>query len=127
MGIPDEILTDQGSNFMSKLMAETPRLLGVKHLRTTPYHPQTDGMLERFHGTLKGMLWKCKDAKKDWDEYVPRLLFSYREARHATTGFSPFELVYGRPPIDVLKDEWVAHTKAPQSVVEYVDGLSWMR
>ena len=65
VGIPKEILTDQGTNFMSNLMSELFKLLGVKHLRTSPYHPQTDGMLERFHGTLKAMLRKCKDVKKE--------------------------------------------------------------
>ena len=70
VGIPKEILTDQGTNFMSNLMSELFKLLGVKHLRTSPYHPQTDGMLERFHGTLKAMLSKCKDVKKEWDTQV---------------------------------------------------------
>ena len=58
MGIPKEILTDQGSNFMSQLLEEVYRLLYVKALRTSPYHPQTDGLVERFNKTLKEMLRK---------------------------------------------------------------------
>ena len=58
VGVPDEILTDQGSNFMSALLEEMYCLLHIKRIRTTPYHPQTDGLVERFNGTLKGMLRK---------------------------------------------------------------------
>ena len=54
VGIPREILTDQGTNFTSELLAEMYRLLHIDGLRTSPYHPQTDGMVERFNGTLKG-------------------------------------------------------------------------
>ena len=58
VGISDEILTDQGTFFMSTMMVEIYRLLHIKRIRTTPYHPQTDGLVERFNGTLKGMLKK---------------------------------------------------------------------
>jgi len=53
VGVPDEILTDQGTNFMSTLLDEIYQLLHIKKIRTTPYHPQTDGLVERFNGTLK--------------------------------------------------------------------------
>ena len=113
LGIPHELLTDQGSNFTSGLMKELLRMLGIKHLKTSPYHPQSDGMVERFNGTLKTMLRKNCDDPKD----------CYCEAPHSTTGFSPFELLYGRHvrgPLDVMREEWVAKTTAPQSVVSYV-------
>ena len=58
VGIPDEFLTDQGTNFMSALLQEMYRLLHIKRNRTSPYHPQTDGLVERFNGTLKAMLKK---------------------------------------------------------------------
>ena len=74
VGIPEEILTDQGTNFMSSLLEELYRLLQVKKIRTTPYHPQTDGLVEHFNGTLKMMLKKLVSKnQKDWDNY------SYRE------------------------------------------------
>ena len=110
VGIPEEILTDQGSNFMSALLQEVYQLLGVSRIRTTPYHPQTDGLVERFNGTLKAMMKKfTSKTKKDWDEYLPYLLFAYREAPQESTGFSPFELLYGRRvrgPLDVLREVW---------------------
>jgi hypothetical protein len=58
VGVPKEILTDQGSNFTSQLLAELYPLLHVHPIRTSPYHPQTDGLVERFNQTLKAMLWR---------------------------------------------------------------------
>ncbi len=93
-GVPQEILTDQGSNFTSKLLAELYRMLHIHPIRTTPYHPQTDGLVERFNKTLKSMLRKAAISEgKDWDKMVPYLLFAYREVEQSSTGFSPFELV----------------------------------
>ena len=105
-GIPEEILTDQGTNFTSALLGELYRLIGIKALRTSPYHPQTDGLVERFNRTLKAMLREVlKGDKSDWDCMLPYVLFSNREVPQATVGFRPFELLYGRDPrgpLDVL-------------------------
>ena len=124
VGIPEEILTDQGSNFMSQLLAETYRMLGVHPIRTSPYHPQTDGLVERFNGTLKKMLKRCAgEDPRDWDALLPYLLFAYREVPQESTGFSPFELLYGRAvrgPLDVLRETWEASAKSPESVVSHV-------
>ena len=77
VGIPKEILTDQGTNFTSRLLAELYRLLHVNALQTSPYHPQTDGMVERFNVTLKEMLRKsAQEDGKDWDKLLPYLLFA---------------------------------------------------
>ena len=124
VGLPKEILTDQGTNFQSQLLQEIHRLLQVTALRTTPYHPQTDGLTERFNQTLKSMLRKFATKEgKDWDRLIPYLLFTYREVPQASTGFSPFELLYGRSvrgPLDVLKESWEARKKSSESVVSYV-------
>ncbi|XP_076864257.1 uncharacterized protein LOC143516498 [Brachyhypopomus gauderio] len=113
VGIPREILTDQGTNLTSKQFREVFKLLGIKGIRTTPYHPQTDGLVERFNKTLKSMLKKfVADSGTDWDTWLPYLLFAYREVPQASTGFSPFELLYGREvrgPLDVLKEAWEGH------------------
>ena len=96
-GIPREILSDQGSNFMYALKQNLCSMLGIKKLKTTPYHPQAKGLVENFNGTLKRML-KCysNEELKTWDKNIPYLLFAYREAKHESTGFSPFELLYAR-------------------------------
>ena len=76
-------------------------------IRTSPYHLQTDGLVERFNQTLKSMLRKTgTDSGKEWDKKIPYLLFAYREVPQASTGFSPFELLYDRDirgPLDILK------------------------
>ena len=82
---------------MSKLLSELYSLLHIHSIRTSPYHPQTDGLVERFNQTLKSMLRKAVDSEgKNWDTLTPYLLFAYREVPQASTGFSPFELVYRR-------------------------------
>ncbi|XP_068073009.1 uncharacterized protein [Danio rerio] len=110
VGFPSEILTDQGTNFMSNLLKQVYRLLGIKSLRTTPYHPQTDGLTERFNQTLKQMLRKfVGESGTDWDQWLPYLLFAYREVPQASTGFSPFELLYGhevKGPLALLREVW---------------------
>ena len=78
VGIPKEILTDLGTNFTSRLLAELYSLLHVNALQTSPYHLQTDGMVERFNVTLKEMLRKsAQEDGKDWDKLLPYLLFAY--------------------------------------------------
>ena len=124
MGVPREILTDQGSNFTSQLLAELYRLLQVRPIRTSPYHPETDGLVERYNQTLKSMLRKAvTETGKDWDKMIPYLLFAYREVPQASTGFSPFELLYGRDvrgPLDVLRDTWESGTASDENVISYV-------
>ncbi len=75
VGIPAEILTDQGTPFMSRLMADLCRLLRVKQLRTTVYQPQTDGLVKRFNQTLKQMLRRVvAEDKRDWDLMIPYMV-----------------------------------------------------
>ena len=109
-GIPKEILSDQCSNFTSALMKELCKLLHIKKLTSTPYHPEANGLVERFNGTLKKMLTCFVEKEKDdWDKYLPYLLFSYREVPQESTGFSPFELLYGkhvRGPLSIIREEW---------------------
>ena len=110
VGIPQEVLSDRGTQFVSDLMKETCRLLGVKQLRTTPYHPACNGLVERFNGTMKQMLKRwCAEQPNEWDRYIGPLLFAYREVPQESTGFSPFELLYGRTvrgPMQILRELW---------------------
>ena len=110
IGFPREILSDQGTQFTSELMAEIARLISMKQLFTTPYNPKCNGLCERMNGTLKSMLKKmCQERPTDWDRYLPAVLFAYREVPQSSTGFSPFELLYGRKvrgPMDIVKELW---------------------
>ncbi len=97
VGIPKEILTDQGTAFMSRTLNELYGLLGIKSIRTSLFYPQTDGLVERFNRTLKTMVCKfVKEVSKNWDRWLEPLLFAVREVPQASTGFSPFELLYER-------------------------------
>ncbi len=127
VGIPEEILTDQGTNFTSRLMGQLNRQLGITAIRTSPYHPQTDGLVERFNQTLKNMLRKfVADTGRDWDKWLPFVLFAYREVPQASTGFSPFELLYGwqvQGPLDLLRKSWEEGSAAKteeRGIVQYV-------
>ncbi|XP_021346951.1 uncharacterized protein LOC110446237 [Mizuhopecten yessoensis] len=108
VGIPSEMLTDQGAQFTSELMREVSRLLSIRQLTTSPYHPMCNGLVERFNGTLKQMLRKMSaERPKDWDRFINALLFAYREVPQESLGFSPFELLYGRAvrgPMMILRE-----------------------
>ena len=93
------ILTDQGKCFEAELFQELLALLDIAKSRTTPYHPKADGLTERFNWKSEGML-RCfiEENLVDWDEYLDTLAFAYNTVVHATTGVTPFEIVYGRKP-----------------------------
>nr|XP_032806838.1 hexokinase-2-like [Petromyzon marinus] len=116
-GAPEQLLTDQGRNFSSRLLKEVCDLLGTKKVRTSPYHPQSDGMVERLNGTLTSMLCHHVSASQsDWDLFIPGVLAAYRLAPHASTGFSPFYLMYGResePPMHVQLDLGLSRKGSP--------------
>ena len=91
-GIPSNLTTDRGSQFESDLFASLSRLLGFIRLRTTSYHPPSNGKIERFHRTLKSSL----KGHADWKERLPIALFGYRICpQHGGESPSPAELVYG--------------------------------
>ena len=125
LGVPEEIVTDRGSQFTSDMMNEVRRLLSIKHLPTTPYHAMGNGLVEKFNGTLKSMIKKmCAEQPKLWDRYLPAVLFAYREAPQISMGFSPFELLYGRTvrgPLTILRELWDKEEKGEYiSTYEYV-------
>jgi len=105
-GAPDSLHTDQGKNFDSMLIKEVCRLLGIDKTRTTAYHPQSDGLVERLNRTILGMLSTVLEEDfRDWDLRLPLIMLAYRTSVQETTGASPFSLMFGREarlPIDVM-------------------------
>ena len=98
-GFPDKIISDQGRNFESELLANLCEVAGVQKLRNTPYHPQTNGQCERFNSTLLNMLGTLTpEQKKDWKTYVPAMVHAYNCTRNTATGYSPYYLLFGREP-----------------------------
>lgn len=92
-GVPMEIITDQGRQFESLLFNEMAKLLGIKRRRSTPYHPQANGMIERFHRTLKTAI-KCHESEK-WTEKLPLVLLGLRSSLLEDIKATPAQLVYG--------------------------------
>ena len=77
VGVPEELLTDMGPQFTSECMKEVSRLLSIRHLTTSPYHPMCNGLVERFNATLKAMLKRlCSEKPRKWDCYINALLFA---------------------------------------------------
>ncbi|KAL4153720.1 hypothetical protein QTP88_001553 [Uroleucon formosanum] len=96
-GIPQTILTDQGTDFLSKIFTEVCKLLQINKINTSPFHPQTNGSLERSHRTLTEYLRHYVDKKlNNWDEYLPYAFFVYNSTEHTSTGYQPYSLLYGR-------------------------------
>ena len=124
LGFPKEVLTDQGTNFMGQTLKELWGLLGVKPLHTAVYHPQINGLVERFNKTLKGMLRKLVMEKpKRWHLLVAPLMFAVREVPQASTGFMPFEMMYGWNPrgiLDLVKEKWESGKDEVQTNVKHV-------
>ena len=98
--------------------------LGIKQYRSSAYHPESQGALERFHQTLKNMIRSyCFDTNRDWDEGVHLLLFAVRELVQESLGFSPFELVFGhsvRGPLKLFKEKLLSHDDVSLNLLQYV-------
>lgn len=107
-GVPQELHSDQGTNFESAVFAEMCRLLGIRKTRTTAYNPKSDGMVERFNKTLVNivsMLIEPKRKQRDWDECLPFATFAYRCSPQESTGETPNMMMLGREvmlPVDLM-------------------------
>ena len=96
-GTPRELLTDCGTQFVGKLFQETCTLLEIKKLKTTPYHPSGNGVVERFHKSIKTMIGHfVSDYNESWDTYLPYCLMAHRNLPHEGTKETPFFLMFGR-------------------------------
>lgn len=124
-GMPSVLLTDQGRNFESHLFLSMCQLFGIEKKRTTAYHPQTDGLCERFNGVLKSLLrMRVNNDKHDWDEQLPNALLAYRVSKQSSTGVTSFEMLYGRDarlPLGVEHEEVVP--KPTHGSAKYLEDL----
>ena len=98
-GTPRCILTDNGTHFTAALMTELFKILGITHLYATPYHPQTNGQIERYNSTMDAKIAILSNERKtNWDDQLPLVTFNYNSSIHANTHQVPFEMMYGRRP-----------------------------
>ena len=126
-GLPSVIQSDQGSNFMSKLFKQLTSVLGIKHICSSAYRPQSQGALERLHQCIKAMLRAYCEEHSDWSAGIPLLLFAIRETIQDSLGFSPFELVFGhepRGPLKIMKEKLLnSSTTESTNVLNYVSNF----
>lgn len=120
-GVPEALLSDRGTNLLSHLMRDVCELLGIKKLQTTAYHPQCNGMVERFNRTLKAMVRKhAARFGPQWDRYLSGVVWAYRNIPHEATGEKPSFLLFGvdcRTPTEAAL--LPPHPLEPGNIVDY--------
>ena len=122
-GLSRTILSDQGHNLTGKVMTQLCERLHIEKIQTSPYHPQSNGCVERLHGTLVPMLKKASDSKFQWPLQLKFCMFAIRSTPNRSTGFSPYEVVYGtmmRTPVDLMVDEWMEPKECSMDVVKWM-------
>ena len=122
-GFPSRLTSDNGSQFTGKTFSNWLKAKGIQHTKTTPYHPQGNGIIERLHRTLNAIVAKTASAKGNWAKVVPMALYFLRCTPSASTGISPFLATHGWEPVtplQVLYQSWV------QSDLGGIDLTEWV-
>lgn len=125
--IPEQLHSDQGRQFELELVQEASQILQIHKTCTTPYYPQSDGLVERFNRMLLNMLaTTVRDHMGGWENHLRKLCMAYNTSIHPSMGFTPFQLMFGhqaRLPMDVVYD---SPTPEPRSASEYAAQLKEM-
>ena len=120
-------MSDQGKEFCNGIIESLCIYLGIKKIRTTAYHFQSNGAIERSHQTLQRMLGKLEGTKrKHWPEYLASVTLAYNATRSQVTGYSPYFLMFGRRPrlpVD-LQFSTLRELPEPKGVHDYVNAFT---
>ncbi|KAK6735716.1 hypothetical protein RB195_018756 [Necator americanus] len=99
-GIPNEIVSDRGSNYTSEVFSQINKILGISNKLTTSYNHKANGQVERMVKVITDSVTAyCSDAKDLWSDFLQPIVFAYNTTINGTTGYSPFFVAYGRHPI----------------------------
>ena len=133
-GFPTSLISDNGPQFVSESFKQFLKNKGIQHIKASPYHPQGNGVIERFHRTLNSVISKCCEEKGNWAQVVPMSLYFIRCMPSRSTGLSPFEMKHGwepTTPLQLLYKGWVQQDLGPidleQWVAENSDRVQHMR
>ena len=128
-GTPAYVHSDQGIQFEGRVYQEMCKLLGIKKTRTTPYHPESDGMVERYNKTLVKLLSAfVNEEHTDWDQVLPYVMMAYRSSEHEATGFTPNYMMLGQKvsvPVDIQFGSPVERTFASDWVNKLRERMEW--
>jgi len=123
-GLPEQLHSDMGAQFESRVVREMCNMLHIKKTHTTPYHPQGDGLVERANRTIQNMLTTATNGQaNEWENCLPKVCLAYNTSKHASTGYTPFYLMFGRQPhmpLDIIYGVPPDHT---QEHCQYVVNL----
>ena len=127
-GIPERLYSDQDPAYEAKLFSELMNQLGVKKSKTTTYNPKANGLCEKSNGIVKSFLLKYVNFfGGEWDKWLRELAYVFNSSVHTTTGFTPFELFFGRKvriPTDILFDASYSNKENMFSITEFRKKLS---
>lgn len=122
-GAPRELLSDRGAQFLSKIMLEVCKMCDIKKKNTVAYHPACNGLTEKCNAVIGTMLaiYVAK-YQKQWDEWIPYILFAYRSTVQVSLKNSPYKVLFGREP--TIPGELVAHPSERKKPSDYVDNVA---
>ncbi|OXA48991.1 Transposon Ty3-I Gag-Pol polyprotein [Folsomia candida] len=127
---PSIIQSDQGSVFTSAIFKELALSLGINHLLSTTYHPQTVGQIERSHQVLHDSIFMYLEdplrSQKDWDKFLFQITFAINTSVHKVTGFSPFYMLYGREAVYPIERE-VINGGEEETIGDYLSRIRTAR
>ena len=131
-GAPRTLISDRGTNFMSKLIKELCNLFQITKIETSSYHPQTNATVERLNSFILQTLRMYVNRNQDnWPDLLPSIMMAYRMSPNASTQESPFQILFGREPtlpIDVALTPDIKISKdAEKSYAKFRDGLAVTR
>src|SRR5215471_3391169 len=126
-GAPRRILSDRESHFNNRLMEGLTKEFKIKHGFSTPYHPKTNGLVERFNKTLCESLAKLGKENKDWDKHIAPVLFAYRTKKHETIGIEPFYATYGRKARFPIDEERFKEESVKERILNLIEELPEVR